>query len=102
MYKMTIVTGYWLKGGYSLNKYIGCFATSIAGHDHNNIYVIIDADDEYVYLVDGKIRKVNNPKKKKLKHVQLIKRTDDTITGRINNNVALSNEDIKYAIKNIQ
>ena len=85
-----------------MNKYIGCFATSIAGHDHNNIYVIIDADDEYVYLVDGKIRKVNNPKKKKLKHVRLIKRTDDTITGRINNNVALSNEDIKYAIKNIQ
>ncbi|MFQ8647757.1 MAG: hypothetical protein ACLRU6_02910 [Lachnospira sp.] len=85
-----------------MNKYIGCFATSIAGHDHNNIYVIIDADDEYVYLVDGKIRKVNNPKKKKLKHVQLIKRTDDTIAGRINNNVALSNEDIKYAIKNIQ
>ena len=85
-----------------MNKYIGCFATSIAGPDHNNIYVIIDADDEYVYLVDGKIRKVNNPKKKKLKHVQLIKRTDDTIAGRINNNVALSNEDIKYAIKNIQ
>ena len=85
-----------------MNKYIGCFATSIAGHDHNNIYVIIDADDEYVYLVYGKIRKVNNPKKKKLKHVQLIKRTDDTIAGRINNNVALSNEDIKYAIKNIQ
>ena len=85
-----------------MNKYIGCFATSIAGHDHNNIYVIIDADDEYVYLVDGKIRKVNNQKKKKLKHVQLIKRTDDTIAGRINNNVALSNEDIKYAIKNIQ
>ena len=85
-----------------MNKYIGCFATSIAGHDHNNIYVIIDADDKYVYLVDGKIRKVNNPKKKKLKHVQLIKRTDDTIAGRINNNVALSNEDIKYAIKNIQ
>ena len=85
-----------------MNKYIGCFATSIAGHDHNNIYVIIDADDEYVYLVDGKIRKVNNPKKKKLKHVQLIKRTDNTIAGRINNNVALSNEDIKYAIINIQ
>ena len=38
-----------------MNKYIGCFATSIAGQDHNNIYVIIDADDEYVYLVDGKI-----------------------------------------------
>ena len=78
-----------------MNKYIGCFATSIAGHDHNNIYVIIDADDEYVYFADGKIKKVDNPKKKKLKHVQLIKRTDDTITGRINDNAALTNEDIK-------
>ena len=85
-----------------MNKYIGCFATSIAGHDHNNIYVIIDADDEYVYLVDGKIRKGNNPKKKKLKHVQLIKRTDDTIRGKNYLKEGLSNEDIKYAIKNIQ
>ena len=82
-----------------MNKYIGCFATSLAGHDHNNEYIIVDADDEYVYLADGKLKKVDNPKKKKLKHVQLIKRTDDTITGRINDNAALTNEDIKYAIK---
>lgn len=99
---MVTVTEYWIQGGSGLNKYIGCFATSLAGHDHNNVYIIVDADDEYVYLADGKLKKVDNPKKKKLKHVQLIKRTDDTITGRINNNVALSNEDIKYAIKNIQ
>ena len=82
-----------------MNKYIGCFATSLAGHDHNNVYIIVDADDEYVYLADGILKKVDNPKKKKLKHVQLIKRTADTITGRINDNAALTNEDIKYAIK---
>ena len=96
---MVTVTEYWIQGGSGLNKYIGCFATSLAGHDHNNVYIIVDADDEYVYLADGKLKKVDNPKKKKLKHVQLIKRTDDTITGRINDNVALTNEDIKYAIK---
>ena len=96
---MVTVTEYWIHGGSGLNKYIGCFATSLAGHDHNNVYIIVDADDEYVYLADGKLKKVDNPKKKKLKHVQLIKRTDDTITGRINDNAALTNEDIKYAIK---
>ena len=96
---MVTVTEYWIQGGSGLNKYIGCFATSLAGHDHNNVYIIVDADDEYVYLADGKLKKVDNPKKKKLKHVQLIKRTDDTITGRINDNAALMNEDIKYAIK---
>ena len=50
-----------------MNKYIGCFATSLAGHDHNNVYIIVDADDEYVYLADGKLKKVDNPKKKKIK-----------------------------------
>ena len=40
-----------------MNKYIGCFATSLAGHDHNNVYIIVDADDEYVYLADGKLKK---------------------------------------------
>ena len=56
-----------------MNKYIGCFATSLAGHDHNNVYIIVDADDEYVYLADGKLKKVDNPKKKKEKHIQPIK-----------------------------
>ena len=63
------------------------------------MYIIVDADDEYVYLADGKLKKVDNPKKNKLKHVQLIKRTDDTITCRINDNAALTNDDIKYSIK---
>ena len=55
--------------------------------------------ENQIRKADGKLKKVDNPKKKKLKHVQLIKRTDDTITGRINDNAALTNEDIKYAIK---
>ena len=55
--------------------------------------------ENQIRKADGKLKKADNPKKKKLKHVQLIKRTDDTITGRINDNAALTNEDIKYAIK---
>ena len=74
-------------------------AKSKAGHDKNHIYLVMKRQDDIVYLVNGKTRTCDNPKKKKLKHVQLIKRTDDTITGRINDNAALTNEDIKYAIK---
>ena len=84
-----------------MNNYTGYFAKSLAGHDHSNVYIIVDADNEYVYLVDGKLKKVDNPKKKKIKHIQIIKRTDDTITDKINNNIALTNEDIKYAIKKL-
>ena len=50
----------------------GMLAKSKAGHDKGNVYVIYDVDDTYVYLIDGNIRKIENPKKKKIKHVQVI------------------------------
>ena len=51
---------------------IGMLAKSKAGHDKGHVYVIYEVDETYVYLVDGKIRTLSNPKKKKQKHVQII------------------------------
>ena len=55
----------------------GMLARSRAGHDAGALYVITEADDTYVYLVDGKVRTLDKPKKKKKKHVQLIKESFD-------------------------
>ncbi len=51
---------------------IGMLAKSKAGHDIGHVYVINQVDETYVYLVDGKYRTLNHPKKKKRKHVQII------------------------------
>ena len=50
----------------------GMLVRSKAGHDFGMVYVIIDSDESYVYLVDGEIRTLDRPKKKKKKHTQLI------------------------------
>lgn len=50
----------------------GMLAKSKAGHDTGKVYVIMDVDDTYVYLADGKIRTLDNLKKKKKIHVQII------------------------------
>lgn len=76
----------------------GTFAKSKAGHDCNQIYVIINCDDEYVYLVDGRLRGMEHPKKKRKKHIQGINYTDQEIMKKMNCNL-LRNEDIKKAIK---
>ena len=55
----------------------GMLAKSKAGHDKGQTYMIYDVDETYVYLVDGKIRQMDNPKKKKRKHIQLISVTYD-------------------------
>lgn len=48
-------------------------AKSIAGHDKTEVYVVIREDGDAVYLANGKNRTVTSPKRKKLKHLQLIK-----------------------------
>lgn len=51
---------------------IGMLAKSKAGHDAGKVYVIIDVDETYVYLADGRIRTLDKLKRKKKKHVQII------------------------------
>ncbi|MDD3277601.1 MAG: KOW domain-containing RNA-binding protein [Lachnospiraceae bacterium] len=48
----------------------GMFARSLAGHDKGKLYIVVSGDDSYVYLTDGRIRPLQNPKKKKRKHIQ--------------------------------
>ena len=78
----------------------GYFASSKAGHDKGTVYMILESDD--VYLSDGKLRPTDKLKKKKLKHVQLIKQKDSDLAEKIEKNLFISNEEIKYAIKQIK
>lgn len=51
---------------------VGMLAKSKAGHDKGHVYIIMKEEDAYVYLVDGSIRPLDRPKRKKKKHVQII------------------------------
>ena len=53
---------------------VGMLATSRAGHDKDTTYVIIGEEKEYVYLADGRLKTVGQPKKKKKRHIQIIKK----------------------------
>ena len=77
---------------------IGMLAVSKAGHDMDHLYVIMDMDSEYVYLVDGRIRTLDCPKKKKKKHVQIIHWKDVNLIDKIMNKT-LINEDVKRVLK---
>lgn len=85
-----------------MNGYnIGDFALSLAGHDKGKYYVIYHGCSEYVYLVDGKIRKLDRMKKKKLKHVTILKQSEQSLTDKIIRGV-VKDEEIKRAIKLLQ
>jgi len=79
---------------------IGMFATSKAGHDKNQLYIIIEETDEYVYLADGILKTMEKPKKKSKKHIQIIQNImNNEIAEKLKNKMPIQNEEIKRAIK---
>lgn len=79
---------------------VGMFAVSLAGHDKGQMYLVIEEEDDMVYLADGKSRKLENPKKKKKKHLQVIKTdVDIMLADKLKKKQTIYNEEIKSAIK---
>ena len=67
---------------------IGYFAISLAGHDKGQMYLIVGEEKD-------------NPKKKKKKHLQIIKKNADAVlTEKLKKKQTVYNEEIKLAIKN--
>ena len=58
------------------------FAKSMAGHhDRNHIYLVTGKDERFVYLADGNVKLLAEPKKKNRKHIQIIHRLPDEVLG---------------------
>lgn len=73
----------------------GQIIKSKAGRDKNKLFIIIDIKDEYLYVVDGNLRRIENPKKKKKKHIQPMHIVIDSIEDKIINDKKLTNADIR-------
>lgn len=70
-----------------MDDLLGQLVVSLAGRDKGLICTVVgNTDDEgYVLIADGRIRKVEAPKKKKLKHVKPIdceKLSNEKLTNR--------------------
>lgn len=62
---------------FSLLK--GQVVRSKKGRDEGKVYIIMDIiDDDFLLLVDGKLRNLDRPKKKKVKHLYIYKDVIDT------------------------
>ena len=78
---------------------MGMTAVSLAGHDKGKTYVILSVDEHYVYLVDGSIKTLQNPKKKKLKHVQVNHTISSWIQNLLDENKKVYDSDIIRALR---
>jgi ribosomal protein L14E/L6E/L27E len=81
---------------------IGQIVISTAGRDKGYKFVVLCIiDDKYVYISDGDIRKLEKPKKKKLKHLKKLDYVAENIKGKLESCDKPSNNEIRKLLKSI-
>lgn len=77
---------------------VGQLVFSKSGHDKGGLFVIMKIEGEYLYLADGKVRALEKPKKKKIKHVQKVNYVAREIKEKIQEESYVNNADLRRAI----
>lgn len=79
---------------------LGQVVFSKAGRDTGRKFVIVGiADDEHVLIADGDLRKIENPKKKKLKHLSFEDNLIQQINDKLMNNQKISNAELRKMLE---
>ena len=68
---------------------------SCAGRDRGQMFFIVELDETYVYLADGKGRRLENPKRKKRRHIELLPRSDSRVADKIRSGDKVLNSELR-------
>ena len=77
----------------------GMFARSLAGHDKEELYIIISVQGEYVYLSDGTRRPLNKQKRKNKKHLQAMEARNEDLEKKFLEGRPVRDEEIAGLIR---
>ena len=82
---------------------IGDIVIANAGRDAGRLFMIVGvAGENYVLMANGRSRKADTPKRKKIKHIGLVKKAEDGFIGSLNlKNGKFTNSVLRKIINNI-
>ena len=68
---------------------------STAGRDAGHLFYVLEADDTYLMLVDGKGRTIEKPKRKKRKHTNKVLRSETRVAEKLRNGDKVLNSELR-------
>ena len=68
---------------------------STAGRDQGKLFYVLRTDGVYVLIANGKDRKLEHPKRKKLKHVRFVARTESRVANKLRNGEKVLNSELR-------
>ncbi|MPL68188.1 hypothetical protein SDC9_13901 [bioreactor metagenome] len=81
---------------------IGQLVKSVAGRDIGHIYVVAGfVEPKYVLLIDGRERSVAKPKKKNIRHVNVLNSIAKDVAETLKTGAQVTDEDIRRTITSL-
>lgn len=78
---------------------LGMIIKSKAGRDKNRYFMVYSYDGgNFVYLVDGVLRNIASPKKKKIKHIELTHVVLDPISQKLAEGTKVFDAEVRKAM----
>ncbi|GFN36909.1 KOW domain-containing RNA-binding protein [Tepidimicrobium xylanilyticum] len=79
---------------------IGQVVKSRAGRDKGRVFLVLEIlDDKHVLVVDGDLRKLDKPKKKKVKHLTVYNTVLTELKDKLDNNIKINNAYIRRLLE---
>lgn len=83
-----------------VNISIGQLVTSVAGRDQQQVYLVVGIKDQTVLLLaNGRDRKMANPKKKNIRHVNVLRSIAKGMAEKIQSGTKVTDEEIRQTIQ---
>ena len=73
-------------------------ARSVNGRDEGKLFFVIAVDGEYVMLADGRGRRIEKPKRKKLKHTEIIGDVESRTAEKLRCGEKVTNADLRRGL----
>jgi len=77
---------------------IGQIVRSTQGRDEGQYYLVLNVNENSANLVDGKAKKLNNPKKKNIAHLEGTSVINTEIASKITNNIKINDQMIYHSL----
>ena len=71
---------------------------STAGRDEGDLFFVLDTQEEFLLLADGKRRRVESPKRKKRKHVSCVDESHSVVAEKIRSSEKITNSELRKAL----
>lgn len=82
-----------------MNTMLGQVVYSRAGRDEGRIFVICGMIDEnFVFVCDGDLRRVENPKKKKIRHLKITNKKIEALEQKLTTGIKITNAEVRKAL----